>query len=627
MTAETRDLTFGIYDRLADHRQCLADVVLAPAGEDGEPDWTKTDPANVEKLPADEWPQDEQTARRACVIVSDIAGCDPDASFIVRLNDGTPELIHIHGPESDRPVAEQIIARDIGADPIVRPKSALFESMEKLAEKLAGKDQQADFDRLMPYAEAYGGEIRGDGGRATLFGAADGKERGQIAFAASGQAWLYTSRGARPINLPKKKPDDIKIIDPADWEGRAVPERHWYIDGMIPGRQVTLLSGDGGTGKSLLAYQVGIAGALGVETIGLCPVDGRVVYLAAEDDEPELQRRGNDILTAMGHTFADLEGKMRVMPMAGLSAEMVRINPDRRIESTELAGKVEDIVKEFRPELPILDTSADVFGGDEINRVQVRFFVSMLRRMAMDHDIAVLLLSHPSVAGMQTGTGLSGSTAWNNSVRSRLYLTADKDDEDMRMLKGMKSNYARKGGEMKLRWREGVFILDDGKPSPGAALVANNADKVFLRLLSTINASGRRVSSSKSSAYAPSVMAAMPEREGISKKSLIDAMARLFAEKKIAVVKEGPPSKQRERLVVIEDEIRQKRMTPNQTSNHVPTDFQPLPTGVPSNPLIPPVGLEHPTRLEGPGLEIQPPANDNVAPQDDAAPTPTQRAA
>lgn len=614
-----RDVTFGIYDVLTDHHHCIADVVLAPADEDGEPDWDKADPANVRKLPADEWPDDEQSARAACVIVSDVDGCDPDATFLIRLNDGKPELIQINGPESDRAVAESIIARDIGAEPVVRPKSTLQESMDKLAANLAGEPaQHPDFDRLAPYAEAYGGEIRYRLGKPILFGAVVEGKGCQIELLRE-QVWMLTNHGARPLELPEQVESKFKVIDPADWHGHAIPERPWYIDGMIPSRQVTLLSGDGGTGKSLLAYQIGIAGALGVETIGLNPAEGGVLYLAAEDDEEELIRRGHDILSAMGHTFADLKDRMRVMPMAGLSAELVHINPERRIERTSLAGKVEEIVKEFDPILLILDTSADVFGGDEINRVQVRYFVSMLRRLAMDHDMAVLLLSHPSVAGMTTGTGLSGSTAWNNSVRARLYLTADRDDDDLRILKGMKSNYARKGGELKLRWHEGAFILDDGKPSPGAALVNNLADKVFLRLLSAINASGRRVSSSKSSAYAPTVMAAMPEREGVSKKSLIDAMARLFTEKKIAVVMEGPPSKQRERLVVVEDEIRQKRMTPDQTSNHVPTGFQPLPTDLPSNPLIPPVGLEHPTRLEGPGLEIQPPANDNGVDNEKAA--------
>ncbi|WP_439360700.1 hypothetical protein [Bradyrhizobium sp. DASA03007] len=53
-TNDTRDLTFGIYDILTDHHHCHADVVLAPASEDGEPDWARADPANIRKLPADE---------------------------------------------------------------------------------------------------------------------------------------------------------------------------------------------------------------------------------------------------------------------------------------------------------------------------------------------------------------------------------------------------------------------------------------------------------------------------------------------------------------------------------------------------------------------------------------------
>ncbi|MET4487002.1 AAA family ATPase [Bradyrhizobium sp. LA7.1] len=381
-----------------------------------------------------------------------------------------------------------------------------------------------------------------------------------------------TAAGARlasELVLPKadndnEEPNSLNVIDPSDWEGQPIPERQWYLEGLIPNRQVTLLSGDGGTGKSLLAYQVGLAGVLGIETLGFTPAVGRAIYFAAEDDEGELRRRGHDILRSLGCTWADLSGNMRVIPMAGKDAELVsEKRRGRELELTGLAQQIRDLLTRFRPNLLILDTAADVFGGDEINRKQVRFFVSMLRRFAMDFDLAVLLLSHPSVQGMQTGTGLSGSTAWNNSVRSRLYFTADKTDEDLRLLKNMKANYGRKGAESKLRWHEGAFILDDGKPSAHLALLANHADESFLRMLSAINGSGRRVSSSRSSTYAPTVMLAMPERGSTSKKALEEAMARLFAEKKIAVIKEGPPSKQRERLVVVEDEIRQKRMAPD----------------------------------------------------------------
>lgn len=614
---DTRDLTFGIYDSLTDQGHCLADVVLAPAREDGEPDWAKADPASVEKLPAHEWPEDEQTARRACVIVSDVDGCDRDATFIVRLEDGKPELTQVHGPESDRPIAESIIARDIGAEPVIRPKSALMEGMDRLAEKLAGNDQQSDFDRLVPYAEAYGGEIRGN----TLFGAVVNGKPCQIAFAATGQAWMYTNHGARRVDLPEKKPDAIKIIDPADWHERAIPERDWYVEGMIPSRQVTLLSGDGGTGKSLLAYQIGIAGALGVETLGLKPAEGGVVYLAGEDDEDELMRRGNDILAATGHTFADLKEKMRVIPMAGMDAELMFLNAERLLQLSDLAQKVEETVDEFRPALLILDTSADVFGGDEINRRQVRQFVSMLRRMAMKYNLAVVLLSHPSVAGMQTGTGLSGSTAWNNSVRSRLYLTFEKDDDDLRSLKGMKANYAARGGEMKLRWAVGTFVLDDGKPSTGAALVANNADKVFLKMLSAINRSGARVSVTTGTNYAPSIMAKRPDREGASKKALEYAMHRAIADGTVVTVWEGSPSKKRQRLVVVEDEVKQGRAgsLPPGASTSLPPAATGLPPAGATTPLIPPVAVEgrHPVESTG---RCQPHAsNDNVAPSNQEA--------
>ncbi|PDT75742.1 AAA family ATPase [Bradyrhizobium sp. C9] len=391
----------------------------------------------------------------------------------------------------------------------------------------------------------------------------DPKIIGWMRQAIAAREIIESSSAPKPAN-DNKQADIIKIIDPSDWEGQPIPERHWYVEGLIPNGQVTLLSGDGGTGKSLLGYQVGFAGVLGIETLGFRPAEGRVVYFAAEDDEGELKRRGHDILTAMGRTFADLKGGMRVIPLAGKDAELVsEKRRSRELELTALAQRVTDLLAEFRPKLLILDTAADVFGGDEINRKQVRFFVSMLRRLAMEFDLAVLLLSHPSVQGMQSGTGLSGSTAWNNSVRSRLYFTADKTDEDLRLLKNMKANYGRKGAETKLRWHEGAFILDDGKPSAQASSLANHADEVFLKMLSSINGSGRRVSSSRSSAYAPTVMATLPEREGTNKKALEEAMARLFADKKIAVVKEGPPSKQRERLVVVEDEVRQKRMTPS----------------------------------------------------------------
>ena len=69
-------------------------------------------------------------------------------------------------------------------------------------------------------------------------------------------------------------------------------------------------------------------------------------------------------------------------------------------------------MRSTQPRLIIIDPAADVFAGKEIDRVQVRQFITLLRAIAITADCAVILAAHPSVSGMREGTGLSGSTAW-----------------------------------------------------------------------------------------------------------------------------------------------------------------------------------------------------------------------
>jgi RecA-family ATPase len=74
-----------------------------------------------------------------------------------------------------------------------------------------------------------------------------------------------------------------------------------------------------------------------------------------------------------------------------------------------------------------------------------------LKRLAIVSNGSVVLLSHPSLTGINTGSGISGSTAWHNSVRSRFYMTAPKiepgeqPDTDLREILFKKANYSRKG--------------------------------------------------------------------------------------------------------------------------------------------------------------------------------------
>ena len=87
------------------------------------------------------------------------------------------------------------------------------------------------------------------------------------------------------------KPVELETINAASLALKQVPRQHWLVEDLIPEGNVTLLSGDGATGKSLLALQLDVAVATGGHWIGLKPEPGRALYVSAEDETDEIHRR------------------------------------------------------------------------------------------------------------------------------------------------------------------------------------------------------------------------------------------------------------------------------------------------------------------------------------------------
>ncbi|GAJ91023.1 bifunctional DNA primase/polymerase [Rhizobium rhizogenes] len=350
---------------------------------------------------------------------------------------------------------------------------------------------------------------------------------------------------------------ELPVVNPADWQGKHVPPREWFIDGLIPHRQVTILAGDGGVGKSLLALQFGAAAALGIDTVGCSPQRGRVLYLGAEDEADEFHRRLADIVRGHGKQLSDLED-FRLIPMADLDALLAVPDNKGVMQPTTVWTQLCDLAREFRPCFIVLDTVADLFGGDEIKRGQARQFIGMLRRLAIEINCSIVLLAHPSQEGIRSGSGASGSTGWKNSSRSMLYFSRpdnDKEvDPDLRFLSTKKSNYGKVGGESKLRWENGCFVVETAGSSPTLGLINRKADGVFVELLRTFARTGQHVGASPGTNYAPAKMAKNSGADGLSKKALEAAMQRLLEDGTVKLVWDGPPSKQRQRLMVSTDD-------------------------------------------------------------------------
>jgi RecA-family ATPase len=346
----------------------------------------------------------------------------------------------------------------------------------------------------------------------------------------------------------------LSMLDVAAWDGVSVPPRDWAVRDRIARRNVTLLSGEGGVGKSILVMQLGCAHVLARDWFGTMPEPGPVIYLNAEDDKNELHFRLEGIRAHLGTTFAALKD-LHLVPLAGEDA-LLGV-PDRTgiIKPTPLYERLREAAGDIKPVLIALDTAADMFGGNENDRSQVRQFIGSLRGLAITANAGVLLASHPSLSGITTDSGLSGSTGWHNSVRSRLYFKAAKADDDkpndLRELEVRKNNYGPSGEIVRMRWENGVFVPVSTPSSIERAAADRAAEDMFLQMFDRMTAQGQPLSHQSSSPgnYAPRRFAKHRDANGIREPAFADAMQRLLDAGTIRIEPYGRPSRPTFKLV------------------------------------------------------------------------------
>jgi RecA-family ATPase len=349
------------------------------------------------------------------------------------------------------------------------------------------------------------------------------------------------------------------IISPAKLHGRP-PRRQWIVPDWIPCGVVTGLYGDGGLGKSLLALQLQTATALGAPWLGLDVEKVASLGVYCEDSQDELWRRQEDICASYRVERDSLENA-HWLPRLGEDNLLMTVGRSGAGELTPFHKQVLAAALDLKARLVIVDTAADVFAGNENSRPEVRHFVARaLGSIALKIDGAVVVCAHPSRAGMNTGSGDSGSTAWNASFRSRLYFREPKPEEgetpdrNARILEIPKANYAARGGELRLRWRDGVIEPEPVHPLAGMTPFGKlDAQDVFLDLLRDFEAQNRPISDNlRAGNYAPRLFASMPRERhhGFKIADFAKAMERLFKDRKIGIVSYGHKGDDRHKIAL-----------------------------------------------------------------------------
>jgi hypothetical protein len=262
--------------------------------------------------------------------------------------------------------------------------------------------------------------------------------------------------------------DDAEHSDPisaADFHGSA-PEQLWLADDWIVQDEVNSLYGMGGLGKSLLAQQLVYAAAAGESWLGLHvkPCE-RALAVFCEDRRDELHRRHDAIRRGNGHAIGNPYGGAYLWARYGFNNSLLTYQQGRPILGA-FHDRLRATLESLNPGLLILDTIRDVFTGEERDPAQVNTFLKtvlgglILAQLERGHSLTILLLGHPSRVGKQEGDGLAGSLAWENGVRSRLYLSKpETGDANERTLMRGKANYSASGEQtgLPILWRDGIF--------------------------------------------------------------------------------------------------------------------------------------------------------------------------
>jgi RecA-family ATPase len=346
----------------------------------------------------------------------------------------------------------------------------------------------------------------------------------------------------------------IHVIDKSRWDFEPVPQQEWAVPDRVPLLTTALFSGEGGAGKSLITLQLCFAHARGANWLRSMPRKGPALFLDAEDPEGVIHKRLADIVDHHGCKFADTKD-LHLVSLAGEDAVLGAFNrKTNRIEPTARFHRLHEMVGDLKPTMIGIGAAADVFAGNEIDRSQVQQFISLLTKLAILAQGSVVLIAHPSLTGISTDTGLSGSTQWHNSVRARIYLkgvkpeNGEEPDKDLRLLEFKKNNYGPVSESVPLRYENGLFLPVTGE-TIDQAVRDQQVDEVYLRVLQTLHEQNQDVGPSPGPNYAPALIARHTAAKGCTKKELVAAQQRLLDINRIHVREVGPPSRSRKYIV------------------------------------------------------------------------------
>ena len=303
--------------------------------------------------------------------------------------------------------------------------------------------------------------------------------------------WAQDERAGRaPVALDAD-------VQPVEWDEmpEKPPAREWLVDPWLPAGRLAVLSGGGGSGKSILALQ--LAGAVAdnrtapdmakgvdlksvgtwlagpgrtVPDVGVDENDKkRAVYATYEDEADELKRRWWRIRQSRERTgVPQVNGNLIYYSLRRTGAPLWARPEDGRFDdpgaATAAGERLLAYAASVDARLLVIDASVAAYTGNENDNVSVRRFLTWLDRWAEAAGCCVLLVHHTA----KYGNGPRGASDFTNGARAVLslrYARASKGSKDAAckpqpLLTLDKANYAERDRPLDVTY----WPAGEGKP-------------------------------------------------------------------------------------------------------------------------------------------------------------------
>lgn len=280
-----------------------------------------------------------------------------------------------------------------------------------------------------------------------------------------------------PEAPPQRTVADLGLEDIEDvGESDLLPDE-WVLGDVLCKGYVTALVSPGGVGKT--ALEIAVAGAVATGSGKVLDLKvheaGNVLIFNNEDDNGILRKRWHALKRL--HELKGIPNRVIIKGGASRPVKLAKIGNDGMVRATDDVRLVKEAIRECEAKVVVFDPVVEFHGCDENNNVHMAAMMGIIRSIAIDCNVAILVVHHTRKPPQADSAGSRGSMdsargagAFGGNVRRAFTLSEMTEDEAKRfcikdtdrfdyiVLDDAKGNHVRRSAAGRWFKKEGVRI-------------------------------------------------------------------------------------------------------------------------------------------------------------------------